>query len=144
MEKILIETIVHADLARVWKHWNDPESIKAWAFASGDWECPYAENDLRIGGTFLTRMSARDGSASFDFTGVYTEVLEGEKIAYLMDKAEDETSHRECEIWFQDLGGGTTQVKQMFTPEATNSIELQKAGWSAILQNFKTFVEGAS
>ena len=65
MEKIQVETIIHADIQKVWKHWNDPGSIKGWAFASDTWECPYAENDLKVGGKFLTRMSAKDASNSF-------------------------------------------------------------------------------
>ena len=140
MQKIKIDTIINADIKKVWKHWNDIQSIKGWAFASDTWECPYAENDLRVGGRFLTRMSAKDGSRSFDFTGTYTEVMEFNKIKYLMDKAESESQHRECEIIFTDLGDGTTKIEEEFSPEETNSEELQRAGWSAILENFKKFV----
>lgn len=140
MQKIKVAVIINADLPKVWKRWNDPESIKGWAFASDTWECPYAENDLRVGGRFLTRMSAKDGSASFDFTGMYTDVVEFKKIKYLMDKAEGENQHRECEITFTDLGDGTTKVEEEFSPEAINSAEMQRAGWTAILENFKKFV----
>src|SRR3989344_593444 len=102
MQKIKVETIINADIKKVWKHWNDTESIKGWAFASDTWECPYAENDLKVGGRFLTRMSAKDGSTTFDFTGTYTEVVEFKKIKYIMDKADGENQHRECEIIFTD------------------------------------------
>lgn len=141
MQKIHIETIVHADIEKVWKHWNDPESIKGWAFATDTWECPYAENDLKVGGRFLTRMSAKDGSESFDFTGTYTEVEEYKSIKYIMDKAEGEENNRECDIFFSTLENGDTKILEEFSPEETNSEELQKAGWSAILENFKKYVE---
>lgn len=141
MEKIKVETIVHADIEKVWKHWNDAESITQWAFASDTWECPYAQNDLRAGGRFLTRMSAKDKSEGFDFTGTYTEVIEFQKITYVMDKADGENKHRECEITFTDLGNGTTKVQEEFYPEEINSEEIQKAGWGAILENFKKLVE---
>jgi uncharacterized protein YndB with AHSA1/START domain len=140
MNKIKVETVVDANIQKVWKHWNDTESIKGWAFASDTWECPYAENDLRVGGRFLTRMSAKDGSNTFDFTGVYTEVEEFNKIKYLMDKADYENQHRECEIVFTDLGNNTTKVEEEFYPEEINSEEMQRAGWAAILENFKKFV----
>jgi uncharacterized protein YndB with AHSA1/START domain len=140
MEKIRVGVVIDAHLQKVWKHWNDPESIKGWAFASDDWECPYAENDLRLGGRFLTRMSAKDGSASFDFTGTYTEVIENKSIKYLMDKADGENQHRECEIEFTDVGDGTTKIEEEFYPEEINSEDLQRAGWTAILLNFKKFV----
>lgn len=140
MNKIKVETTINADIKKVWKHWNDPESIKGWAFASDTWECPQAENDLKAGGRFLTRMSAKDGSTSFDFTGTYTEVEEFKKIKYIMDKADGENKHRDCEIIFTDLGDGTTKIEEEFYPEEENSEELQRAGWSAILENFKKFV----
>lgn len=141
MQKIKIETIVNANIKNTWEHWNDAESIKGWAFASDTWECPFAENDLKIGGRFLTRMSAKDGSASFDFTGTYTDVLEFEKIKYKMDKSDEDKQNRECEITFIDLGDNTTKVIEEFDPEEMNSEELQRAGWNSILSNFKKFVE---
>lgn len=140
MQKIKVEVIIPADIKKVWEHWNNPESIKGWAFASDTWECPYAENDLQVGGRFLTRMSAKDGSASFDFTGTYTDVLDLRQIKYSMDKADGENMHRECEILFTDLGDGTTRIEEEFSPEEVNSEEMQRAGWSAILENFKKFV----
>jgi uncharacterized protein YndB with AHSA1/START domain len=140
MQKIKVEMIIDADIEKVWKHWNDSESIKGWAFASDDWECPYAENDLKVGGRFLTRMSAKDKSVGFDFTGTYTEVAPYKSIKYIMDKADGENEHRECEIVFTDLGDGTTKIEEEFYPEEINSEEMQRAGWTAILENFKKFV----
>ncbi len=140
MKKIHVETNIPADIKKVWHHWNTTESIKGWAFASDTWECPYAENDLRVGGRFVTRMSAKDGSESFDFTGTYTEVVEYKRISYIMDKADGEHQHRECTVIFTDLGNGTTKVEEEFYPEEVNSEEMQKAGWTAILENFKKFV----
>ncbi len=140
MERIKIETIVHADIEKVWKHWNDPESIKGWAFASDDWECPYAENDLRVGGRFLTRMAAKDKSAAFDFAGTYTEVIDQKSITYLMDKEEGAAVNRDCTITFTDRGDYTTKIEEEFLAEGENSIEMQKAGWFAILENFNKFV----
>ena len=140
MHPITIETIVPASIEKVWSHWNDTESIKGWAFESDTWVCPYAEIDLRPGGRFLTRMSAKDGSATFDMTGTYTDVVEFAGIKYIMDKADGENEHRECEVVFTDLGDNTTKIQETFFPEQENSEEMQRAGWSAILENFKKFV----
>lgn len=139
MKKIKVSTIINANIKKVWEHWNNPESIKGWAFASDTWECLYAENDLRIGGRFLTRMSAKDGGTSFDFIGTYTEVVDLERIKYIMDKADGENQQRECEIIFTDLGENATKIEEEFYPEEVNSEELQRNGWSAILENFKKF-----
>lgn len=141
MQKIETEVLVNAGVEKVWSDYTDPESIKGWAFASDDWECPHAENDLKIGGRFLTRMSAKDKSSGFDFTGTYTEVQEFKKIAYRMDKAPNETTARECEVTFEDLGSNQTKVVVIFDSEDENPIEMQRYGWQSILNNFKKFAE---
>lgn len=124
-----------APIEKVWEYWTLPEHITHWAFASDDWEAPGAENDLREGGRFVTRMQAKDGSAGFDFCGEYNEVVSHEKIAYTMDDG------RTCVTEFVAVDGGT-QITTTFEMENENSEELQRAGWQAILNNFKKHVEG--
>lgn len=141
MQKIKTEVLVNAGVEKAWNDYTDPEIIKGWAFASDDWECPYAENDLKIGGRFVTRMSAKDKSSGFDFAGTYTEVKEFKKIAYMMDRTSSEISARECEITFEDLGSNQTKVMVVFDSEDENPIEMQKNGWQSILHNFKKFTE---
>ena len=147
MTKLKVEVTVKGSLEKVWKSWNEPESIKGWAFASDDWECPHAENDLRIGGTFITRMSAKDKSFGFDFSGTYTDVVEFSKISYVMGAAPaDEQgtvadAGRSCDVTFEDIGNGEVRVTELFDPEDINSEEMQKNGWQSILNNFKKFVE---
>lgn len=141
MQKVETVAIVNTEISKVWDHYINPESIKGWAFASDDWECPHAENDLRVDGRFLTRMQAKDGSFGFDLTGTYREVVNLEKIVYVMDKAPEEGNGRECIVTFEDLGNNTTKVIVAFDPESSNPIEMQREGWQSILNNFKKFVE---
>lgn len=68
--EITVSVIVNAPLQKVWQFWTLPEHIKQWNFASDDWHTPKAENDLQVGGKFLSRMEAKDGSFGFDFWGV--------------------------------------------------------------------------
>lgn len=135
MEKIIVSTVVRAPRARVWETWTDPAHVVHWYFASDDWHVPRAENDLRVGGRFVTEMAARDGSAGFDFEGTYTEVLPQERIGYVMDDG------RKVTIAFADKDGGT-EVTETFDPETENTIELQRHGWQSILDNFKKYAEG--
>lgn len=71
---ITVETTVKAPVEKVWRLWSLPEHITKWNNASDDWHTPSAENDLREGGKFVSRMEARDGSMGFDFGGVYDKV----------------------------------------------------------------------
>jgi uncharacterized protein YndB with AHSA1/START domain len=131
---ITVSTIVNAPVAKVWDIWTNPEHIKQWTFASDDWHAPYAENDVRIDGTFKTTMAAKDGSFSFDFGGVYTKVENHKLIEYVLGDG------REVKITFTE-NGNTTKVVETFDPETENSIEMQQNGWQSILDNFKKYVE---
>ncbi len=137
---ITVETIINAPIEKVWEFWTKPEHIVNWAFASEAWEAPHAENDLKEGGKFKTVMAAKDGSSKFDFTGVYTLVKEYQIIEYDMDKAPSEEKKRHVKIEFLKIDGGT-KVVETFDPENENSLDMQKAGWQAIMENFKKYVE---
>ena len=140
MNKITVETIINAPIEKVWKYWNDPEHITKWAFASDDWEAPHATNNLTVGGTFVTTMVAKDKSVSFDFGGTYTTIIPHELIEYTMDKFPGEEVGRNVSILFEAVGD-TTKVTETFDLENENSEEMQRAGWQAILDNFKKHVE---
>jgi uncharacterized protein YndB with AHSA1/START domain len=131
---ITVETTVHTPVEKVWGYWTEPQHITKWSKASEDWHVPNAENDLRVGGRFLTRMEAKDGSFGFDFNGVYDEVRINEFISYTIEDG------RKVTITFISQENDT-KVIEAFEAETTNSIEMQKAGWQAILDNFKKYSE---
>jgi uncharacterized protein YndB with AHSA1/START domain len=91
---ISVQATINAPIEKVWKNWTNPETITRWNNASDEWFTPRAENDLRVGGKFLSRMESKDGRSGFDFEA-----------------------------------------------ETTNSLELQRGGWQAILNNFKKYTE---
>jgi uncharacterized protein YndB with AHSA1/START domain len=130
---ITVTTTIAAPLEKVWEYWTTPEHVTGWNFASPDWECPQAENDLRPGGTFSYRMAAKDGSAAFDFAGTYIEVAPLSRIAY-------EFGGRTATVDFTTTPNGVTVI-QTFDPEEENPLDLQRDGWQAILDNFKRYVE---
>ncbi|MCC7357582.1 SRPBCC domain-containing protein [Candidatus Uhrbacteria bacterium] len=129
-----ISAIIQATPETVWEYWNNPEHIKNWAFASDDWEAPAAINDIRVNGTFKTTMAAKDGSARFDFEGVYTNIIPHQVIEYVMPDG------REVTINFSKKPEGT-EINESFNPENINSLEMQQQGWQSILNNFKKYVE---
>lgn len=131
---ITVEATINAGVEKVWEFWTNPEHITQWAFASDDWHAPYADNDARTGGKFKTTMAAKDGSFSFDFEGEYSNVEEHALIEYTM------ADGRWVKISFAG-DGKTTRVVEEFVPENQNSIEMQKGGWQAIMDNFKKYVE---
>ncbi len=131
---ITIEAIVNASVEKVWKFWTLPEHISKWNNASNDWHTPFAENDLKEGSKFLFRMEAKDKSFGFDFSGIYNDVLINESLIYTLDDG------RKVKILFTSIGN-ETKITEIFEAESTNSIDLQKTGWQAILDNFKKYAE---
>lgn len=134
--KVTVNAVVHAPILKVWEKWTTPTDIMKWNAASADWHTPYAENDLREGGRFKSTMAAKDGSMSFDFGGVYTTVVPLKKIAYTMDDG------RTVEINFSEKDG-VTEVIETFDAEETHPVDFQKAGWQAIINNFKRYTENS-
>jgi uncharacterized protein YndB with AHSA1/START domain len=131
---LTVTASIKSPVHKVWEFWTQPDHITKWNNASPDWHTPRAENDLRPGGKFLSRMESVDGKIGFDFTGTYLKVEEHQLISYLMDDG------RKVEIKFEEIGDSTF-ITESFEAETQNSLELQQQGWQAILNNFKAYAQ---
>ncbi len=135
VEKITVTTTVKAPIEAVWGAYTTPEDIKQWNAASDDWHTPDAKVDLREGGAFSSRMEARDGSVGFDFAGTYTKIKKHKLIEYAF-------GDRHARVEFVPFKGGV-KVNVTFDAETEHSIEQQRTGWQAILDNFASYVEAS-
>jgi uncharacterized protein YndB with AHSA1/START domain len=131
---ITVEATILAPVEKVWELWTTPHHIMKWNNASDEWHTARAENDLRVGGRFVSHMAAKDGSEGFDFGGTYDEVKINERISNTMDDG------RKNAITFTG-SASQTKVSETFDAESENSVELQRSGWQAILNNFKKYAE---
>jgi uncharacterized protein YndB with AHSA1/START domain len=131
--KITVETTAAAPIEKVWRTYTTPEDIKQWNAASDDWHTTAATVDLRVGGTFSSRMEAKDGSVGFDFAGVYTNIVRHKLIEYSF-------GDRTAQVEFADSPKGV-RVRVTFDSEPSRSVEQQRDGWQAILNNFTRHVE---
>lgn len=134
--QITVETLVRAPASEVFRAYTTPADIVRWNAASDDWHTTRASVDLRVGGAFSSRMEAKDGSFGFDFAGIYTKVVPNELLEYSF-------GDRTARVEFLPATGGVT-VRVTFEAEAENPLEMQRAGWQAILQNFARHVEAAA
>ena len=134
MNSITISALIDAPIGKVWEFWTKGEHVEKWNFASPDWHCPQASNDLRVGGEFHYTMAAKDQSMSFDFWGTYQEIKEEKRIEATLGDA------RKMTVVFEE-GAEGVKVTEVFEPEKQNPIELQQAGWQMILDNFKKYAE---
>lgn len=118
----------------VWNCFINPEHIIHWNQALAEWHCPSATNDCKEGGRFCYTMSAKDGSVSFDFSGTYTKVIPNNLIEYTLD------DNRKVIIQFTGQSD-SVKITESFEPENVHTHEMQKAGWQAILESFKSYCE---
>lgn len=130
---ITIEVTLAAPLSKVWNAWITPEDIMQWNAASDDWHTTRSTVDFRVGGTFSSRMEAKDGSMGFDFWGTYTQIVPHSLIETELG------DHRKVRVEFIESPEGVT-VRETFDPENTHPLEMQRAGWQAILDRFARHV----
>lgn len=134
LNPISVAATLAVSQSKAWQYYTLPEHIGNWNFASSDWCCPSAENDLRIGGTYKARMEARDGSFGFDFEAIYTLVDEEKMLKYIF-------GDRHASVSFRPLDEQHTMVEIVFDPETMHPVEMQRDGWQAILNNYKQYTE---
>lgn len=132
--RITVETTVAVSPELSWAYWTEPKHITQWNQASDDWHTPSAEQDLRVGGRFSSRMESKDGKFGFDFRGIYDAVEPYHLISYTIGDG------RKVSILFDAVRGGT-QITETFEAETEYSVDLQRAGWQAILDSYKRYVE---
>jgi uncharacterized protein YndB with AHSA1/START domain len=132
--RITVSATINAPLEKVWERYTAPDHITKWNFASADWQCPWAKNDLKVGGKYAARMEAKDGSFGFEFEGIYDVVKVNEELSYTMADGRKATN-------LFKANGAQTLVETTFDAESENSAEMQKGGWQAILDNFKKYAE---
>lgn len=131
---ITIETLVHTPINLVWDTWNSPNHVVHWNHASDDWHSPKADNNFVVGGKFVYRMEAKDNSFGFDFSGTYEEIVDKKRVVTRLD------DNRLVKTEFY-VENDSVRIVETFEAEDQNSIELQREGWSAILNNYKLYTE---
>lgn len=134
MHLLKVQATIEASLNHTWACWTEEHHITQWNFATDDWCCPSAKNDLRVGGEFHYEMAAKDGTASFDFWGTYTKIEPGKTLDIALGDG------RNMYVSFEASAAGTTVIEQ-FEPENENPEDMQEAGWGMVLANFKKHAE---
>lgn len=134
MKLIRIYVEVKAPLATVWKCFTLPQHITQWNFAHPSWRCPMATNPLEVGAKFVWRMEAVDGSAGFDYSGTYLEIVPEKKLVYQLEDL------RKVRVEFEEIDG-RVRINEQFEGLGNETDAQQREGWKAILNHFKAYTE---
>jgi uncharacterized protein YndB with AHSA1/START domain len=133
-ESITVQVTVNAPVEKCWKLWTTPADIMQWNNPSEEWHSPRVENDAREGGSFLFRMETKDGKMGFDHSGVYDKVVTNELIEYTV--ADGRKS-----VIRMVRAGDSTNVIEVFEPEASTPVDMQRGFVQGVLENFKRYAE---
>jgi len=129
-DSIVIERDIKAPIERVFKALITPEDLMKWHHAGDGWKTPYAEVDAKVGGSIKIGYSSADGTQTFDFGAVISEINEPTRLAYYL-QVEDLIS-KDNRLVSYDLSekDGITHVRVEFDIEHVHDKELQRKGWS--------------
>ncbi len=131
---IKVQNTINAPIEKVWELWTLPEHIKNWNNASAEWHTPNVENDLNAGSKFKFTMALKDGSEGFDFEGIYTNI---EKFSLIEYKLLD---NRRANVRFENEGD-KVKLTESFEPTTEELADREEQFCTAIIQNFKQYVE---
>lgn len=117
---LVLERVLDAPRALVWKAWTTPEHLKRW-WAPRPYETPECEMDLKPGGAFYTKMTGPDGFEESG-TGCFLEIVEGEKLVWTSALGEGYRPNRLAAegcgafaftaiVTFEDAGEGRTRYR---------------------------------
>ena len=132
--QLVAEIFIKAPIEKVWDVWTKPEHIVHWNNISDEWHTPGAENDLRVGGKFLSRMEAKDNSGGFDYECFYDEIVARQKISHT-----GSDNRKTTILFFVEEDG--VKLTETFDPESKTPLDIQQAFCQSILNKFKSYVE---
>lgn len=109
--ELVLERIINATPAQVFKAWTNPEILKEW-FAPRPWTTVRAELDVRAGGSSLVVMQSPEGQ-EFPCPGIYLEVVPNKRLvftdAFTSAWHPSEKAFMLGIITLEDAGGGRTK-----------------------------------
>ena len=137
-EVLRVERTFDASADEVFEAWTSVEVLKRWFHAEPEWETPFAEVDLRVGGRVRITMRDPEVGAEHGGSGEYTLIDPPRRLSFtwLWDR-DDESKKQLIELEFIDRGNATTVVltDSGLTKE---DVESHRHGWEGSFDNLET------
>jgi uncharacterized protein YndB with AHSA1/START domain len=110
-DSVRMQRTFQASVQEVFDAWTSLEVLKRWWHAEHDWETPYAEVDLRLGGAVRLVMRNPEDGAEYGGRGEYVEIEAPRRLAFTWSWDYEDNSRRQLiEVDFIDHGDSTTVV----------------------------------
>ncbi|PWK66406.1 SRPBCC family protein [Aminobacter sp. AP02] len=131
---MVLQRVIRAPRAAVWKAWMNPETLPQWWGPEG-FSCRTKRIDLRSGGEWVFDMIARDGTV-YPNHHLYGEVKPEERLGYTLLWGENGPKHADAWASFEDQDGFTKVTLGMVF---TTAAEFQEAkGFGAVELGLET------
>jgi uncharacterized protein YndB with AHSA1/START domain len=130
-----IERTFNAPAPAVYDAWTSEDVLKRWWHAEHEWETPYAEVDLRVGGTVRITMRNPDDGNEYGGGGEYVEVRAPERLAFTWTWDDSPERPQLIEVDFTEEDGVTTVVLTNSGLADKESRESHRDGWQNSFDN---------
>jgi uncharacterized protein YndB with AHSA1/START domain len=107
---VRIERTFRAPVHAVFEAWTSEEVLRRWWHAEHDWETPFAEVDLRVGGSIRVTMRNPHAGTDHGGGGEFTVIDPPRRLAFTWTWDEDPSTRQLIEVEFTDHGDSTTVV----------------------------------
>ncbi len=141
-DSIVIERDLRAQIERVFKALISPEDLVQWHHAGDGWKTPYAEVDAKVGGRIKIGYSSADGSQTFEFGAIISEMNEPTRLAYYLQVEEIINADNRLVTYDLSEKDGMTHLRVEFDVEQVHDKELQRKGWNQHYDFLAELVEG--
>lgn len=120
---VVVTRLFAAPRALIWRAFTDADLLQRWLLGPPEWDMHMCEVDVSVGGTYRWRWRNATLGAEFGFTGTYTDVVEGVRLAddqVITQGAEARPMGEATQnfVTFADAKGGTRVTSRIVYPSA--------------------------
>lgn len=135
---LIIERLIDAPAALVFKVWTTPEHMARW-LGPKDFTPHSIRMDFRPGGAWSAVIRSPEG-ADYPMGGVYREIVESSHLAFTFRWTEEDGPDTLISVTFEDLGAKTRLTFAQTPFETVESRDSHAEGWGECLDRLTTYI----
>ncbi len=141
-DELLITRTFDAPASLIFALWSQPEHFKRW-MGPGSYDCPMAEFDFRVGGSYRAVIRSKDTGDS-GFAGVYREIVPNRRLVFTFAWTNTGPSagvETLITITFAEKNGKTVQTFHQTPFLNVEARDRHIGGWDSAFDKLKTYAE---
>ena len=135
---LVIERLIDAPAALVFKVWTTPEHMARW-LGPKDFTPHSIRMDFLPGGAWSAVIRSPDGD-DYPMGGIYREIMEDSHLAFTFRWTEEDGPDTLISVTFEDLGARTRLTFAQTPFETVESRDSHAEGWSECLDRLAAYI----